>query len=538
MFKKLLSALIFSSLLGMGANAQFNTIAQSSEFSEPQTGNAKILKDENGNTIFLHLGNKGELTIKAYSPEKKLIYDKVSDYVGPKRNQRDITALFTNNDELVIFVMTRENKKPTLNRVLIDLKTGNLKSVTEIDQLNKFARKEGYAVVMGNVPLPDYFIRKDPNSDAYAIVAFNSFESNRNFRIHSFHYDGAHNLLSASNYQSPDNEYKYMNFNDIYVDGNKAVYIVAVGQNTKKSGGDQEGKLFLGKISKGESTFELKDMGLKNAKNISKSYLRYNPMSDKMLLTSVQQLERKEKKKLKVNYKSHLTTFDKSLENIDSKELNFKQLNNIAKTQFKKREEVNASPNNFIVNQDGTSVITLEEPVVKVTTTTNKNGSMSTRYSYFLNDLGAVKYDIDGNVTSANYIPKSHHVLGLPGGLYYSYRDQSMASLGYGMQFKGFQYLDAPNATYILYNDMPSNIEKMQKGKKMKTVSRVSGCTGYYFKLDGNKIPKGQKVLKGSGKEKSYLLLYDVSHYDKVNNEYVTMKVQNKKAQIIWLQPQ
>jgi len=38
----------------MGANAQFNTIAQSSEFSELQTGNAKILKDENGNTIFLH----------------------------------------------------------------------------------------------------------------------------------------------------------------------------------------------------------------------------------------------------------------------------------------------------------------------------------------------------------------------------------------------------------------------------------------------------------------------------------------------------
>lgn len=538
MFKKLFSALILSSLVAFGAQAQFTTIAQSSEFHEPQSGDAKILKDDKGNTIFLHMDNKGDVTIKTYNTDKKLVFDVKSEFKAKKGNKRVIDAVFTIKDELVIFMTTREDKKPTLSRVLIDLNTGKTKENTIIDQLNKFSTKEGYAVVYGNVPIPGYYIRKDPNSDAYAIVAFNTFASDRNERLYATHYDGKHNIISESRYHSPDEAYKYIYFKDVYVDGHDALYVIAIGENTKKSGGDQSGGLFIGKIEKNSTSFNMTKMSYSNAKNISHSFLKYNPVTDKLMLMTTRENEGKKKKETVNNYTSYLATFDKSLANIEHKQINFKQLNSIAKTQFKKKEAVNTAPNYFHINNDGTSVVTLEEPVVKSTMTQSSNGSVRTRHTYYLKDVGVMKYDTAGNVLAANYIPKSHQVSGLPGGLYYSFRNESMIKLAAGTQFKGFQYLDAPNGSYILINDIPSNIAKMHKGKKMKTIQGVGSCYGFYFKLGGKRIPEGQLIMGKDGKQKPYLFLYDVSHYDKEKNEYVTVKVQNKKARLIWLQPQ
>jgi hypothetical protein len=87
---------------------------------------------------------------------------------------------------------------------------------------------QAYAAAFGGVPIPDFFIRKDPDSDNYALAMLNSFESDRNKRIEIVLYGANNQEVSRAYYTSPENKYKYLECLDMAVIGDKKVCVLAV----------------------------------------------------------------------------------------------------------------------------------------------------------------------------------------------------------------------------------------------------------------------------------------------------------------------
>lgn len=519
--------------------AQFKVLSTSGIFDEPEAGAAKIIKAQNGTTYLLHFEKHGKISIRSYNTDKKLAYNKTVEYEAGGKKVGNVSAVYEINGQIICFIYRLDNKTPTLLRVIINGSNGSIVSQETIARFDKLNMGSGYAMAFGNVPPPDFFIRKDENSNSYAIALFNTFAENRNERIELLHFNDQHQVISRSFYDSPNDGYKYMEFLDLYVDGDKAVYVVAKGMNTKRSGGDQNGGLFIGKLNAGAASFDMTKVTYNSAKDIESVILRFNPVTQQFLMLSNKSVDAK-KKKFNKRYVVFMATFDKSLANFSNQQLRLTELDRIAKSQFKKREEMSAVPQSLYINPDGSYTIVLEEILVIVTTYTSKTG-VRTRIDYYLNDVGVMKYDKEGNVIAANYIPKSQKVMSIPSPLFYSFRNEMAYTLSWGTQYKSFQYIGAPQNSYVLFNDIEANQKKMKSGKRVTTIQTLGACNGYYYKTSGKGIPEGKKVIEGEKKEKN-LMLFSIGHYDAANNEYIVLNriVKNRKKGVVlmWLQPE
>jgi hypothetical protein len=152
---------------------------------------------------------------------------------------------------------------------------------------------KGYAMLFGKVPMPEFYVRKDPESDNYAIALFNSFANDRNERIELVHYNKDHKEISRAFYQSPNDEYKYLTFQDMTVMGDKEVVALAVGMNTRSSGGDQNGSLLTGTLTAGSKSLELSKLNYPGAAQIDGALVRYNKVTDEYILLSLKAVNTK-----------------------------------------------------------------------------------------------------------------------------------------------------------------------------------------------------------------------------------------------------
>lgn len=526
-------------LLGHPVNlfSQFKQLGSSETFAEPEAGAAMLLKGKNGQTYFLHFDRKKKINLKSYGPDRQLAYQKAIPYLDKGEKLAEIVASFESNNQLIVFVESYEQRTPVLTRLIINGSNGELVSEEEIARYRKMNMGDGYAMAFGNLPMPTFYIRKAVNSDNYAIALFNTLANDRNERIEIMHFDGNNKLINKAFYESPNDGYKYMVFRDLYVDDARAVYVVATGYNTRKSGGDQSGGLFIGKLESNTPSFTMKKLPFSQAKQIDGVILRYNPVTEQFIMLSNKATT---KKKEPTKYMVSLATFDRSIEHFENKALSSATLNRMAQKEYKRKEKVNAVPQTLTINKDGSYVIALEETQVKTRHNFDgATGRASTRVYYFLNDIGIIKYDKAHQVTGTHYMPKSQRVAGKPDLMYYSFRGEKPADLGMGLQYKSYQYLNHSEHSYILMNDIESNVKKMQAKKKIKTISGVSACEGFYYRMSEKTIPKGERVNTGkTGRDKT-LLLFAVANYDEANNEYIVMETSpGKQSRIAWLQPE
>lgn len=539
----LLAALGLSSFMAI---AQFKTIAKSSSFPEPETGFFKILKDPSGATIVLH-DVKSDIQVKKYDASKKLVFSKniklpfkshrkiMGNTLNQQNSLGNVTTVFTTQTDLVYISSYLNGRVPTLERVIINLETGALKESKEIALLDKINTGSGMAMVYGNVPYPEFYVKKDPQSDNYAVVAFNSFESDRSKRIHVSLYDANHEKVSEAYYPSPGEGYKYMEVLDLYVDGNKGVSVLTSGMNTASSGGEKTGGMFIGTLKPNASTIDIAQLPVENGGAVYSAVLRYNPVADKMFLL-MHTATRTKKNSNK--YYVDLATFNKDRSDFQIKPVNIEPINTIAKTQFKRREKMEAIPQAMYMNKDGSVSLILEEIEIVVTTRSNSSFAQT---SYYLKDMGVLKYDVKGNLIAAQYIPKAQKTNYAPTMKYYAFREDIAFPLTAGTQYKSFSYVNAPNQGYLLYNDIAANQAKMKAGKKMTMIQSVKDCEGYYFSNSDKGIPAGNKVIPSDKKSKN-LLLFAAAYYDEVSNELIVLnrpKGNGKKgAEILWLQPE
>ncbi len=278
------------------SHAQFKTVAQGPVFDEPERGFARIIQMKNGGTMFFHISIKEGIDVQIYDAKHK---QKVNKHIIPKYGKLrmgSVDGIFEVNGDATLLISEIDGRAPVLYRLIVDGATGNVKQEETLAELNRITTGAGYAMAFGGVPMPDFYVRKDPNSDNYALAMFNSFESDRNKRIEVVHYGADHKEITRAFYSSPDNKYKYMEYIDMAVMGSDNVCVLARGFNTRASGG-KESELVLATLSKGKTSVTLTELGFSEDLKRKNGITRFNPVTKKvLLLTAIN--ERKKRRQL------------------------------------------------------------------------------------------------------------------------------------------------------------------------------------------------------------------------------------------------
>jgi hypothetical protein len=521
--KKLLLLLVLTLVFNI-VNAQFKLIAEGPAFKEPEEGFAKILQLKTGNTIFIHISVKEGIDTRIYNPAHQEI---ATNHINPSYDKlgagSSIEAAFEINGDVVLMVSKSESRTPVLYRIIIDGKTGAAKEDKQIAQLAKVSFFAGYAMAFGNVPQPDFFVRKDPHSDNYALVLLNSFESERSKRIEIISYGADNKETGRAFYASPDEKYKYIRYIDMAVIGSDKVSVLAYGYNTANSGG-KASELILANLDKGATAVSFTELGFSMDLLVYHGICRYNPAIKSLVLIASTKENSKDEGYTPIM--ALVNPFDKKINRVNVISPS-ERLDQYSKKGFR------GLPQNLFINDDGTFTVVSEEMAHRYT-----NYSVTS----ILGDLAVVNYTKTGEPSTDFLIRKSHFINGGVGPFYQSYREGTAQRLGGGSQFKSFAYLDGKLKSYILFNDTERNNEKLESGS-LVDIQGVSGCDGFYYPLTGSEPILKRDYVFGNpeGKKDHNLGLFSISDYDRNSNVYVTLELSNqngkKNVNVVWLQP-
>src|SRR5690606_33676843 len=118
---------------------------------------------------------------------------------------------------------------------------------------------------------------KDPYSDAYAVVHYNSFAKESDKRIELVHYaveNGEHVEINRSYYDAQD--FKFTNYIGMVVNGDKQVHLAAYGYNTQASGG-KDSRVIISRIRRGETKFTTLNLEFTDDFKETEGLMNYNP---------------------------------------------------------------------------------------------------------------------------------------------------------------------------------------------------------------------------------------------------------------------
>jgi hypothetical protein len=532
---KRVSVLLCLILVYFATDAQFKTIAAGPLFQEPEKGYAKILQLKNGNTLFVHITYKDGIEVQVYNAEhKQKSFKTITPRYGNLKRAL-IEGIFEIQENVVLFIAEGEGRTPVLNRLIIDGNTGALKEEEKIAELNKAGLGQGYAILFGRVPSPDFFIRKDPSSDNYALVMLNSFESDRNKRLQIVFYGSDHKEISRAYYNSPEDKYKYMNYLDMAVIGKEKVSVLAYAYNTRASGG-KESELVLATLDAGARNVTLDELDFTKDMVINGGITRFNPVSKTIVLLAAAKAEKRSNE-----YVSFLATIDPYKRKLISNTIVYpEQANEKNMDLFGKKHPYTGMPQNLFINNDGSYSIVYQEIINYI----QEHGDGTSSTYTDLENLAVSKYDAAGKETASYLVPMSQRVFkSFLHTFYHSKREGTAQFLDEGGQYKSFAYLDGKDKSYILINDIEENSESLKKGK-LTRIQGVKECDGVYVEISGNEVLPERRFVFGKpeNKHEHDLGLFAVSDYDREHNVYVTLKLERegrgKNVQLIWLQPQ
>lgn len=542
--------LLLLALLPHVCFSQLNPIAESSVFEEPENGYAKILLLENGNTAYLHITKKEGINVRIYNESHQEIVNKELTPSYGKLKGATVNGIYDAGGNIVAFISEYDEKTPTLYRLIINSKTGDLVETKTIATLMKANMGQGYAMAFGGVPMPEFLVRKDPYSDNYAVVRYNTFVENREERVELIQYGETGAEVYRTFLASPDAKYKYTQILDFVLIGSDA-YALLYSYNTPKSGGAAN-ELLLATVKNGTVSYQ--NLGKSMSRRINDGLLRYNPTTGNLIFITLELLN------------TEFSGFNKKVSNyaiqfniIDPKNPSITKSVDIRRSAaslkykkiFKDDEPFSGMPQQVYINDDGSFTLLLEEITHKYRS--NSNGipgtpTSSTPIGCELGSTVIATYNENGTEKSSLLIPKLHtfvnsawdqkDYVSIPN-FYIADRDNKAVPLSGGNQYKSFVYLHSKTKPYVLMNDVAENEERILKGK-LTNVKGVGDCEGYMYDLtatpDANGIlPRTLAFNKAKSKDRN-LAIFSISDYNRNKQLYATLKLEKGKGvKVVWL---
>ncbi len=545
-----LSILSLALLTGSVAKAQPTDVKYSTSFDEPNNGWNKVMQLSNGNTFLFNFSKDGiEVTVynqnRAFA-SKKVLQSKV--WEPRKMNGSVIEGLYEIDGKPVIFLQQLLDRTPTLFRIILDPNTGAMLKEENINELQRYGAGAGYAMAFGKVEKADFQVEKDPQSDCYAIVNFNSFAEESDNRIQIVHYNGSHKEINRANY--PSQGFKYINLIGLTVHSDNHIIACAYGFNTAASGG-KDSRVIVSKLNAGDTNFI--NNQLENTDNFrnTEAVMQFNPGTGLVQLLTLTKGATKGRgftPGITTYYGTLYTLIDpKSMHIVSSKQTSSNYADKVAKSEYGVAKGFRGMPQNMVINPDNSTTIMSEE--MTLDQIIGSYGSVS--YRTHLNNIGLTDYDVKGNEVGGTMIPKEQMANGLIEPLYIYNKSKGFWSfMGLGWTrgvapnnaFLSYDYVATPDGRYVIFNDYPENIERKAEKKynKIKQVVAISEANTMCYKVNGSKVE--EHYLFGAPKDDSYskFCYVESSHFNPKTKTYATLMVsrdgRKKEAKVAWIQ--
>lgn len=540
--------------------AQAPKIEMSEAFDEPEGEETKVIQCTNGNTLLFIVNKRDGIDVTVYDKSRKQIAQESLEgksWDAGQMKQSVIHGIYEMNGQLVIFLEQLLKKTPVLFRLILDPNTGKITDEQLIAEMPKYGAGAGYAMVFGHVDPKSFHVEKDPNSDSYAVVAFDGFAPEDEHRIEVIHYNGQHKEINRAFYDSPNHKYKYVRYLSMAVDGDQHVYLCTYDFNTPANGGKMS-KVFFSRLNAGSKEVEHKGLELTQNANDTKGLMRYNAETKTYQLFTASQADKKNSSDESKTYRLVLTSIDPENMTIRfSKFIPSLKLSEYSRKHLDEKNGYDGMPQDIIVNKDNSVTILQEETEEIVKTSMTTFGPMggqsgggfttsthTTRY-YNIFNVGVLNLDANGMETNGIVIPKYQRVHTSTGIFNHAYKNKNTVSFtplpGMGSYantgFFSFEYLNATNGNYVLFNDLPQNFDK-KENEERKKVEAVTATNTVCYKLT-NGVPE-PFYLYGTpeGKNDTRFAQISTGNFLKQNNTYAAMIIDNfgkkKVARIAW----
>lgn len=546
--KPFLLALLFLPII---ATAQLHVIAQSPLFEEPEDGYGRILQLRNGNTAYLRITRKDGIDVRLYDAgHKQIVNTEVNPSYG-KLKSPQVDGIYDLGGNITIFLSETDDKVPTLYRLQIDAQTGKLLETKTIATLKKTGIGQGYAVIMGGVPVPDFLVRKDPSSDNYGVVRYNTFTSDRAERVELIQYNDTGEETGRNFLSSPDEKYKYTQILDFVIVGNTA-HALLYSYNTESSG-SAANELMLASVKDGKVSYH--NLGGSGKYHINDGVLRYNPATNSFVFLASELLQVKSKgwgAKETFYYNIQFSIIDAENPSIKKRlDIDNADVSQKYNSIFKHREGgFNGMPQQLYINDDGSFTILFEEITNIYRTSNGMSKASMVPVGSNLGCVAVVTYSAQGEEVSSVLVPKDYKTeLGwfnassdyrTTQSYYIAKRDNGAAPLNAGNQFKSISYLNGKGKSYLMLNDIARNQEQIEKGY-LTTIIGVGDCDAWICDLSTNQsaalpIPVRTKAFAKHSNKEHDLAIFNISDYNKENGLYATLKLEKGKGvKLVWM---
>lgn len=538
-----LSALLLTSIC-IPVTAQISNTEYSTPFDEPPGGKKKLLQLENGNTFLFYFTYKKGIEITVYGKNRKVIATNqlTSNLWDPKKMKASkIVGIYEIDKQPVLFIYQVLDRIPTLFRVKINAQTGKLDGEMKICTLPKLKSGSAWAMAYGGVKAPEFYVEKDPNSDNYAVVNFNSFAGESDERVEVIHYsivDGKHKRVSQAFYDTQG--FKYLNFLGMVVKGDENVFITTYGYNTKKSGG-KDSRLIISRLNAGEKEFTNKKLEFSDDFKETSAILQYNPGSKALQLLTLTYLKNKGGMKYFVTLMSYIDP--QSLFIVSTK-----PILNVKASEYMERNYGDAKGNNgkfiglpqtAVINSDFSTTILFEENTQIITY--NSSGAIVSAQTA-LGKIAVTQLDTKGNEQEGMAIIKAQNGAGLIDEFYVKRKTKgifNLTGLNANSEFVSFDYISSKNNNYILYNDYVENFDDDKSTIKRKNMVRVSESNTVLHKLKYAGYDKFYLFGRPANDNFSTFSFIESSHFQKSTSTYATLVIKREKrkkqAHVAWV---
>lgn len=529
MLKNALTLLL--GILHFTCYAQFNLLGKATAFEEYTNGYGKLLILKNGNTVFC-TQYREKLNIKIFTPTYKLAKDIYPNVAAFNQDAALVKAIFEVNNDIVLLIFSRDSWTPILSRVVLNGSTGAVKEDKELIRLTGervFARKSYTFLVVDDF----FWVHKDPYSDQYAVVAEPAHRKTSKTTLDCIWYGGDHKEIARATFSMPREKFVFVQYLDMVIMGDRKLTLLARG--AERVGKKKSIHLYIAVLAKNQSSFEITSPDIPASLDLPKdlfvqsAMIKRNPVTDKFIMLT--------------NYTSYteegyipLISFI----NTGSNKIEYTGLAipekaiQASAAVFGEKKAFHGLPQDIVVADDGRFTVIMEEKSIS-------SSEMSTNVT--LGDLAILYFDMLGGIRGSYFIPKSQNLRAYFLSEFYMHRKEFEPTLFLnGNQYKRAIYIEGKSGSYILFNDIEKNEEKMKTGK-LSTIDGVGEIDGFSYRIEGaDPIPLRKPVFGLTGKKNHhYMGCFSTSAYDKHTNRLATIRFEiqgsRKNMQVVWLTP-
>jgi hypothetical protein len=504
-------------------------------------GWTKLVQLRNNNTGLLELTKKEGVSFTLFDPSRKKISSKKLQFkqIPEKLGSSYVEGVYDINGDFVFFLYviakTGENKDelPTLFRVILDGSTGQIKSEDVLGELEAMNMGNAYAIAFGDVDAPEIFVEKDPESDYYAVIRYNSFAAETNRRIEVMHYGPDHKIINRGFYNTLSDKYKFTKYLSAYVKKDEYVLIGTYAFNTKKSGGE-EARYYVSQLPKGKTTFIQKELAFTEfCKKASCSFV-YNKPKGIINMIIVPEATFFGASYAFQNINPTTMQLDKPY-NVD-----LSQVNQYYKEALDNKKDFSGGIYNTMVDKEGNLVILFQ--TCRFRYESQGPGIPAQIVSTTLGTIALITISPEGKTLKSSILPYSVFRMGDKRS--FSYLDVSKGKKP-PFQYAGglaadwyfnVNMVSTDKSTYLFLNNVKDNVEKAPD-ENPKTIKGISGASGMKYTLESG-VLKGQYIFgTPEGKKDAKFANFSSSDYNPVTKTFATIMVdpEEKKSNVIWM---